>query len=249
MSTPPNPHEPPQELEDSVARIDQAWSNYDSLETALRKFLYDYVKGMVIGRDPAGGGYSLQVRPPSDDIVRGQPKVLVAQVAENLRSALEYMVFELSMLNDPSLDEWIPQFPITRTKDEFNIQARGRLKYLSNDQVKFVEKQQPYHGNPMLNLLAEITNPSKHRRLAALRDDTDLGIYFAEITRKEEFANHFVYPMEGGMAIFAKPMDGQTFILLNKYDALPTLNNMIKTVTLIVKDSGRTFAKLAGKPE
>lgn len=241
MGTPTILHETPQELEDSVARIAQAWSNYGFLETALSKFLYEYVKGMVKGRGPADGGYSLHVRPPSDDIVKGQPKVLVAQVAENLRSALEYMIFELSMLNDPSLDEWIPQFPITKTKDEFTAQAKGRLKYLSNDQIKFVERQQPYHGNLMLSLLAEITNPSKHRRLASLRDDTDLGIYFAEITRKEEFADHFVYPMEGGMAIFAKPMDGQTFILLNKYDALPTLNNMIKTVTLIVKDSGQFF--------
>ena len=240
MSAPPNLHETPQELEDSVARIDQDWSNYGSLETALSKFLYDYVKGMVRGRDPAGG-YSLQVRHTSDDIVKGQPKVLVAQVAENLRSALDYMVFELSMLNDPSLDEWIPQFPITKTKDEFNTQTKGRLKYLSNDQIKFVEKQQPYHGNHMLSLLAEITNPSKHRRLASLRDDTDLGIYFAEVTRKEEFADHFVYPMEGGMAMFAKPMDEQTFILLNKYDAMPTLNNTIKTVTLIVKASGQFF--------
>ena len=241
MSTPLNLHETPRELEDSLARIDQAWSNYESLETALSVFVYEYVKGMVKGRDPASGGYSLQFRPQSDDIVKGQPKVLVAQVAENLRSALEYMVFELSTLNCPSLDEWIPQFPITKTREEFDNQAKGRLKYLSSDQIEFVEEQQPYNGNRMLSLLAEITNPSKHRRLASLRDDTDIGIYLAEITRKEEFPDHFVYPMERGMAMFVGPMDEKSFILLNKYDAVPTLNNMIKTVTLIVKASGQFF--------
>ena len=93
----------------------------------------------------------------------------------------------------------------------------------------------------MISLLTEITNPSKHRRLASLRDDTDIGIYLAEITREEEFPDHFVYPMERGMAMFVGPMDEKSFILLNKYDAVPTLNNMIKTVTLIVKASGQFF--------
>lgn len=203
--------------------------------------MYDYVKGIVKGRDSTGRGYALQVRPQSDDIVKGQPKVLVAQVAENLRSALDYMVFELSTVNCPSLDEWIPQFPITRTREEFDTQAKRRLKYLSNDQINFIEKQQPYHGNHVISLLTEITNPSKHRRLASLRDDTDIGIYLAEITREEEFPDHFVYPMERGMAMFVGPMDEKSFILLNKYDAVPTLNNMIKTVTLIVKASGQFF--------
>ena len=40
---------------------------------------------------------------------------------------------------------------------------------------------------------------------------------------------------------FAKPMDEQTFILLNKYDAMPILKSMIETVTLIVRASGQFF--------
>lgn len=241
MSTTTNSRETPPELKDSEARITQAWANYDSLGVTLNEFLYDYVKGMPKGWDPERETYVLQFRHPDDALVTGLPKVLVAQVAENLRSALEYMVYELSVLNYPNLDEWVPQFPIAKTRDEFDKQARGRLKYLPQDQVEFVEKQQPYHGNLMLRVLAEITNPSKHRCLVSLRTNTDLVIVFAEMTKKDMYADYFVYPVENGNAFFARPMNDLTFALLDQYDAMPALRNLIESVESIVRQSEQFF--------
>ena len=41
----------PGEMEDALARIEQAKDNYERLAGQLKKFLYDYVKGMVKERD------------------------------------------------------------------------------------------------------------------------------------------------------------------------------------------------------
>ena len=48
-------HEGPPELEDAVARVDQAKENYTSLANEIHCFLHDYIKGMVKGLDPVTG--------------------------------------------------------------------------------------------------------------------------------------------------------------------------------------------------
>ena len=40
---------------------------------------------------------------PKEGNVRGRPRVLVSHIAENMRTALDYMVFELSASNRPEL--------------------------------------------------------------------------------------------------------------------------------------------------
>lgn len=55
---------------------------------------------MIEGFDRESGDFTLQLRHPRDSSVSGAPQVLVAQIAENLRTALDYMVFRLSVLNE-----------------------------------------------------------------------------------------------------------------------------------------------------
>ena len=40
----------------------------------------------------------------------GKPRALVVDIIEDLRAALDYMVFELSALAEPDLNEKVPQF-------------------------------------------------------------------------------------------------------------------------------------------
>ena len=91
-------HETPPELEDATARIEQAKHNYVSLEEELNRFLYDYVKGMVKGFDRESGNFVLQLRHHRESNVKGRSRVLVSQIVENLRTALDYMIFQLSVL-------------------------------------------------------------------------------------------------------------------------------------------------------
>ena len=176
----------------------------------------------------------------------GAPQVLVAQIAESLRTALDYMVFRLSTLNEPNLNEQVPQFVIADSESAFRNQGR-RLRYLTDEQRGFVEQIQPYHGNDMLALLQTMTNEGKHRRLLSVRDNTGLDIYFAEMTKKDEYRGCFVYPGEKGNAIFAKPKGKEVVVLMGRYDAMTLLREMIGHAEDILRASycffqGRPFS-------
>ena len=160
MAASPDIHEAPPELADALARIGQAKENCISLAREMNEFLYKYVKGMVKGLDRESGSFVLQLRHPKESNVKGTPRVLVAQIVENLRTALDYMIFELSVLNEPNLNERTPQFVIADRKSDFERQAKRRLRYLTNEQKSFVEQLQPYHGNGMLVTLPPKTGPS-----------------------------------------------------------------------------------------
>ena len=237
MNTSPNQHETPQQLEDALARIEQAKENYLSLADEAEKFLYNYVKGMVKGINPTTGIHTLQLRHPKDRILRRTPVVLVSQIVENLRTALDYMIFELSALNKPDLNEREPHFVISDSKKKFYQQAKTRLRHLTAEQKSFVEQLQPYNGNKMLALLGELAVKGKHRSLLSITDITGLDIFFAEITKHEEYKDCFVYPMEKEHAIFARPTDKPSLLLLQKYDAMALLKSMIGHVEDVLRVS------------
>ena len=245
MNASPDMPETPPELADAWARIDQAKENYISLAREMNEFLYKYVKGMMKGRDRESGNFVLQLRHPKESNVKGKPRVLVAQIVENLRTALDYMIFELSVLNEPNLNERVPQFAIADNKSSFEGQAKKRLRYLTDEQKSFVEQIQPYHGNGTLALLRKLAGRGKHRRLLSIRDQTGFDIYFAEMAKKEEYKDCFVYPMEEGQAMFAKPKGRGVLVLIDKYDAMPTLKTMIEHAADIVRVS---FCFFEGRP-
>ena len=271
MNSSPEEHEAPPELADALARMEQAKEDYISLVREMDKFLYRYVKGMVKGLDRDSGNFVLKLRHPKESIVTGRPKVLVAQIVEHLRTALDYMIFELSVLNEPNLDERVPQFVIADSESEFESRAKNWLRYLTDEQKSFVEQIQPYHENGMLSLLGKMgrcpnlrffaqqkqwltvqnrTAPKmagrgKHRRLLSIRDNTGFDIYFAEMTKKDQFKDCFVYPVEEGHAIFARPKGKGVVVLMEKYDAMSLLKDMIEHTADIVRVS---FCFFQGRP-
>ena len=228
-----------------MARLGQAKEDYFGLAHELNEFLYDYVKGMIKGFDRDSGNFVLQLRHPKESTVKGRPRVLAAQIVENLRTSLDYMTFELSVFNKPDLNVRVPQFVIADNESDFERQAKTRLRHLTNEQRHFVEQIQPYNGNTMLGLMGEIAIQGKHRRLLSLQDVTGLDIYFAEITKQEEYEGCFVYPLEKRMAIFARPKDKATFLLIEKYEAMGLLQDMIGHVEDILRVS---YCFFQGRP-
>ena len=245
MRSAPDIHETPPELEDATARIEQAKHNYVSLAEELNRFLYDYVKGMVKGFDRESGNFVLQLRHPRESNVKGRSRVLVSQIVENLRTALDYMIFQLSILNEPHLNERLPQFVIAETEPDFQRHAKTRLRYLNDEQKSFVEQIQPYRGNKMLTLLGKMTNAGKHRRLLSIQERTGFDIYFAEMEKRDEYKDWFVYPAEKGCAVFARPKGPGTVLLMDRYDAMPTLKDMIGHAEDILRVS---FCFFQGRP-
>ena len=235
----------PPELAGAMARIGEAKDNYDSLANEMQEFLCEYIGGMVRGRERGAKNFTIQLRNPKDSIVRGKPQVLVAHIVENLRTALDYMTYELSLLNDPSLNNRKPQFVIASTKADFEQQARQRLSYLTDEQRSFVERIQPYNGNQSLELMGRWAVASKHRQLLSLCDNTSFDIHLDEIRKSGEYKDCFVYPVEDDHAVYAKPKGKGILVLLSKYDAMPTLADMIEQTEETVRVS---FCFFEGRP-
>ena len=169
---------------------------------------------------------------------------LVAQIVENLRTSLDYVVYQLSAMNQPNLNEQVPQFVIADSKSSFDKQAKTRLRYLTPQQVDFIEQLQPFNDNPLLALLGEVSNQGKHRSLLSLRDMTGLEMHFAKLSERENYKDCFVYPLEEGQALFAWPTEKLKFLLCEKYDAMSTLRSMIEHTADIVGVSYRFFVGL-----
>ena len=188
---------------------------------------------MIKERDRETGNFVLQFRDGRASILTGRPLALVVDIVEDLRAALDYMVFELSALNTPDLNERAPQFVIADAKEEFDLPSGRRLRYLTEEQkTKFIEELQPFNGNHMLATLRGISGQSKHRRLLSVRDNSGWDIHMAEARSRAEYKDWFMYPMEEGQAFFARPKSC-SIILLEKYDVMRILRFMAEHVAKI----------------
>ena len=223
----------PPELEDAMARIDTAKEDYLSLQREMDNFLYKYVKGMIRGFDPKTGNFVVRLRRPKDSIVSGMPKVLAVQIMESLRSALDYVVFELSVRNNPALTKNHTQFVIADDEGTFVKQSKRMLRYLKDEERAFVERLQPYRGNFLLGVMRDVTNKSKHRRLLSVRDSSSMDIVFAEMTKKDQYKDWWTYPQDKGSAIFARPKKLRV-VLMEEYDAMAILRAMLNHTSDVI---------------
>ena len=99
----------------------------------------------------------------------------------------------------------------------------------------------------MLALLKDMAVQGKHRHLLSLQDRTGWDIYVADMDKLEEYSDCFVYPMEEGSAVFARPKGEPVFLLLDKYDAIMMLGIMIQLVWDILRASYCFFQGLPFK--
>jgi hypothetical protein len=102
--------------------------------------------------------------------------VVVGDVVNNLRSALEYLVYELVRLDSGSVQKWT-KFPICDTKSEFDRRRKTCLPGVGDAHADVIEALQPYRGVDWTARLRDISNQDKHQRLSVLTKDG--GMVFA----------------------------------------------------------------------
>ena len=96
--------------------------------------------------------------------------IIVGDFLQNLRSALDYLVWELvgAANNQPSREN---MFPICSTLDAFKAQIkRGRLQGMAPDAIAEIQSLQPYHlgqdfDKSTLFVIDDLCNINKHRRI------------------------------------------------------------------------------------
>jgi hypothetical protein len=91
-------------------------------------------------------------------------RVLIGEIIYNLRAALDYLIYELALL-DSGAEQQGTQFPIEHTPQGFNGRRNSFLKGLSVKHITSIEVLQPYNGTTWAHLLALLSNPDKHRHL------------------------------------------------------------------------------------
>jgi hypothetical protein len=103
--------------------------------------------------------------------------ILVGEICYNLRSALDYLIFELAK-RDSVVPQKNTQFPIVDTPEKFRSDGLPRLNGVNDTHVLMIERLQPYNGCDWTRSLREISNPDKHREFSAMRG-TGTGLVYA----------------------------------------------------------------------
>jgi hypothetical protein len=106
-----------------------------------------------------------------------QLSILVGEVCYNLRAALDYLVYELAILDSGSAVDGT-QFPIEDKPKGFAWRQKGSwLNGINPAHVAAIEALQPYRGCDWTRKLRELSNPDKHRRLHLNQGGFELSVY------------------------------------------------------------------------
>ena len=94
--------------------------------------------------------------------------IRVGEIAYNLRSALDHLVWQLVIDNGGTPNNRIA-FPICLDEDQYHSQAKGKLKGVSQAHIEVIRRFQPwqeqYKVGAHLQMLHAICNIDKHRYL------------------------------------------------------------------------------------
>jgi hypothetical protein len=107
--------------------------------------------------------------------------VLVGEVANSVRSSLDYIVGELALL-DSGVRQERTMFPVYAAEKDFNDAAkakRGPMAGLAAPRVEELRGLQPFNGVKWTANLVELSNTDKHRFLLATLPDIVVGGHFA----------------------------------------------------------------------
>jgi hypothetical protein len=93
--------------------------------------------------------------------------ILIGEICYNLRSALDYLIFELAKLDSGVIQNGT-QFLIEDTEKGFERRRKTRLSGVNERHVTCIERLQPYKGCDWTRALRDLSNPDKHRQFTRL---------------------------------------------------------------------------------
>jgi hypothetical protein len=102
--------------------------------------------------------------------------ILIGEVCYNLRTALDYLVFELIKLDTGCVKDFT-QSPIVDSKDKFRGWKKGNGRGFNATHIACIEILQPYKGCNWTKRLRELSNPDKHRELIPIGGSIRIHAY------------------------------------------------------------------------
>jgi hypothetical protein len=157
-------------LDGARAKLRRATEHLDAFEVAAREYLESNPIEIVTSDEPESDGLrrirwvaSASVEPPA---VLG---LIVGDWANNTRTALDYIVYELVRRETGKDDPGWTHFPIVTTPSDHPGRATKQLRGAPGWSLPVFEGLQPFHdaaddaGEHPLAVLAAVSNRDKHR--------------------------------------------------------------------------------------
>jgi len=174
-------------LEDAYARLDRSEEHISELDGIVRRFLDEQYRHTV-------GGIRFHPQPDVPWVFRrpeaavpGRVAILIGDAVQDMRSALDYLVFQLAMHHSGGIEQQGTQFPIESTPGGFKRRHRTATGRPSDDRGIFlvgvcpvhvaqIQSLQPAFGCDWTQTIATFSNTDKHRRVLPALHATALQV-------------------------------------------------------------------------
>ena len=216
-------------MEDARDRIEEARVQLDELDDEIGAWLQRYLGRIFEKRNPQDPKTRrIDLPMPEESVITGRPKVLVSQIIENMRVALDYAVFALSKKNCPGMNERHPKFVIVDNKADFGRAAKNSLRYLTDDERDFIELLQPYRvksgTTSVMELIRDAANVSKHRNLLSIRQQANSVLIVVADQKDDRFGEEWwQFPAQDGSGFFFVKVSDLKVLLIGRYNLLEVL--------------------------
>jgi hypothetical protein len=226
---PKRPLDAPSRLALVRAKVERAKKNLADMEDHLAEF-YRGVRVSVKDPDPT------HVFVNEAEPIRTSFDALCAagDVVNNLRSALDHLVFQLIDVHSPNAAPEVFErcaFPICKNQAAYEKGKRqGRLEGMSPSAIRLIDTSKPYKGgNDALWILNELNNICKHRLILTVGHDV---FCFADWIADMSLTHWFMYRFSNP---HFKGIYGPDVKHLGNTDAmLPTLHFLVDLVSDLI---------------
>jgi len=152
-------------LQGALDRIDWAEKRMADLKGQIHAYGKRYADAVTVQPDAQQAtGFRAIYPSAAVSAIPTQISILVGEVIYNLRAALDYLAFELALLDSGRVQDFT-QFPVCDSPEKFAKKRASDLKGFNQIHVATIEALQPYRGCDWTRRLQEISNPDKHQRL------------------------------------------------------------------------------------
>jgi hypothetical protein len=193
-------------LDGAFARIDRAEEHLANLKSRVD----EYVK-------PLGGGVEVRVVPGQQPRFPSEPPklgeipitfgILIGETVQNLRTALDYLVYELANWRSGPDKSRRTQFPIESKPYGFNGRIDSFLEGVFEDHVAAIKRLQPFDGRRnWLWHIRDISNTDKHNVVPATMGFGEMLIYAGTHATTATLAGGYAKPGDPVGMYFKIPM-------------------------------------------
>jgi hypothetical protein len=168
-------------LDGAYERVNGAREHLDTLKPLIRDFSQEVSKGVTLNykmgvsivrgqkrRVPIGNAKMTQGATP--------PRIsrLIGEVVQNLRTALDYLVYELARFDAKTIVE-NTQFVIVDSEKDFQKNL-WHLRGLTGEHIAAFKRLQPFDGCQWTKRIADLSNPDKHCHLTIVKSPVIVAI-------------------------------------------------------------------------